>query len=143
MTLTYIDSNVWIYFFDSETPEHAAAEKATRGILQTDELILKTVTAVEVAHYLARRLNGPELKTRMSALMRLVETEIVGFDDVLLRGTIDLLAQYAARYGLGGRDAAILATMTAYKVDRIVTQDKVLKRVAADLGFSIVDPLLG
>jgi predicted nucleic acid-binding protein len=143
MTITYIDSNVWIYFFDSETPEHAAAEKATRGILQTDELILNTITAVEVAHYLARRLSGPELKTRMSALMRLVETEIVGFDDILLRETIDLLSQYTARYGLGGRDAAILATMTAYKVDRIVTQDKALKRVAVDLGFSVVDPLAG
>jgi len=143
MTLTYIDSNIWIYFFDSETPEHRAVADGMRSILLSDELILNTVTVVEVSHYLAKRLTGTELKRRMSALTRLVETNIISFDDVLLRGTIDLLAQHAAQTGLGGRDATILATMEAYDVDCIVTQDGVMKKVAADLGFTVIDPLSG
>jgi predicted nucleic acid-binding protein len=140
MTLTYIDSNAWIYFFDSETPEHAAASVKMREIIQTDELIINTLTAIEVAHYLSKRLTASELKRRMTALTRLTGTSLIAFDDALLGDTINILADYA-QLGLGGRDATILATMAAYDAERIVTQDKTLKRVAADLGFTVIDPL--
>jgi predicted nucleic acid-binding protein len=140
MTLTYVDSNAWIYFFDSETPEHEAVSEKMRVIIRTDELIINTITAVEVAHYLSKRLPGSELKKRMSALTHLTETNIISFDDALLGDTISLLADYA-QLGLGGRDATILATMTACDADCIVTQDKTLKRIAADLGFEVIDPL--
>jgi len=142
MTLTYIDSNIWIYFFDSVTPEHRGVAERMRDILLSDELILNTVTVVEVAHYLAKRLSGPELKRRTSAMTRLVGTTIISFDDALLRGAIDLLAQHT-QAGLGGRDATILATMAAYDADCIVTQNRVMKKVAVDLGFTVIDPLSG
>ncbi len=140
MTLTYIDSNIWIYFFDSETEEHEAVEKQMRTILASDELILNTITVIEVAHYLSRRLAGTELRRRISAMTRIVDSEIIGFDEDLLGKSVDLLAQYAPS-GLGGRDATILATMLSYGSDCIVTQDKILKKVSENLGLKVVNPL--
>jgi len=141
MTTTYVDSNIWIYFFDSETPEHEVVLDNTRRILQTDELVINTVTVIEVAHYLSRRLDGVELRTRMSAMLDLIGMEVTGFDEALLRESIEILSEYAASSNLSGRDAVVLATMKTYGVDRLVTQDKTLKGVASSLGFLVVDPV--
>jgi predicted nucleic acid-binding protein len=141
MTTTYVDSNIWIYFFDSETPEHEVVLDNTRRILQTDELVINTVTVIEVAHYLSRRLDGVELRTRMNAMLDLIGMEVTGFDEALLRESIEILSEYAASSNLSGRDAVVLATMKTYGVDRLVTQDKTLKGVASSLGFLVVDPV--
>jgi len=141
MTTTYVDSNIWIYFFDSETPEHGVVLDKTRRILQTDELVANTVTVMEVAHYLSKRLDGAELRTRMNAMLDLIGMEVTGFDEALLSESIEILSEYAASSNLGGRDAVILATMKACGVDRLVTQDKTLKGVASSLGFDVIDPV--
>jgi len=133
--LIYVDSNYWIYWFDSRFPEHEAASKVVEegvkeGILQSP------VTLMEVAHYF-RMLPKAQYDELMDALLTLSTLRVRDFDFELARLSVELLGRYA-KLGIGGRDAAIVATMMAEGVNKIATHDKAFRAIP---DLTVIDPI--
>ena len=131
-----VDSNIWAYYFDDQTPEHKYVVKPLEEALHTEEVAINTVIIIEVAHFLIKSL-GPilgkqKLKTFLSYAPIVAELTYV----VALK-TIDLLAEYS-HLGIGGRDAAILASMKQLGTVKIMTHDEAFKRIPS---IETADPI--
>ena len=46
------DANIWVYYFDTDLPEHSAVVDHVRDALRTQPLFTTTVLQMEVVHYL-------------------------------------------------------------------------------------------
>ncbi|WP_449463676.1 type II toxin-antitoxin system VapC family toxin [Tardisphaera miroshnichenkoae] len=130
-----MDSNYWIYWFDSRFPEHEAASKVVEEAVK-EGILQSPVTLMEVAHYF-RRLPKAQYDDLMGGLLSLSSLKVREFDFALARLSVELLGRYA-RLGMSGRDAAIIATMKAEGVNKIATHDKAFKAVPE---LTVIDPI--
>ena len=53
--LTFIDSNIWCYYFDRSAQEHDVVSESLELVLEGG-VAINTVVAMEVAHYLIKNL---------------------------------------------------------------------------------------
>lgn len=133
-----VDSNIWIYYLDATLPEHGKVKPALEAVIQTEEILTSTIIWMEVAHYLFKVSSLPraELSGRIKSMFRLSTMKIADFDkDTLNTGIETLEDKY--RYGIGGRDAAILATMKRYGVEKLMTHDRRFR----GLDVEVIDPV--
>ena len=121
-----IDSNIWAYYFDSDSPEHKFVVPEVRKALQEGTLI-NTVVAMEVAHFLVKNL-GPVLGKEKFDIFMGFPLEVDELDLELVKAAMNELCKYS-HLGVGGRDAALLASMQRKHVDKLMTHDEALKRV--------------
>jgi predicted nucleic acid-binding protein len=139
-----IDSMIWIYNCDIHAPEHKnvhlwlEGEKNRKGIIDLEELLVNTVIVMEVVHNLRRRARLPpepvyEYTLKMLTLRNMM---VAPLDRELLHISMHALEKYY-EYGIGGRDATVLATMLKWNVDTIVTHDINLLKIT---DFRRVDP---
>jgi len=91
---------------------------------------------MEVAHYF-RMLPKAQYDDLMDALLSLSTLRVRDFDFGLARLSVELLGRYA-KLGIGGRDAAIMATMMAEGVNKIATHDKAFRAVPE---LTVIDPI--
>ena len=133
-SLTFIDSNIWCYYFDRSAQEHYVVSESLEQILEGG-VAINTVVAMEVAHYLIKNL-GPLGKKKMDMFLS-CPMEIVDFDQSLARKSIEYLAKYS-QTGIGGRDATILASMQELGIHRLMTHDRAFKRIDF---IEVVDPI--
>lgn len=133
-----IDSNIWIYYLDATLPEHGKVKAALEATIHTEEILTSTIIWMEVAHYLFKVSSLPrtELSDRIKRLLRLSTMKIAGFDTDTLNTSIETLED-KYRHRIGGRDAAILATMKGYSVKKLMTHDKGFK----GLDVEVIDPV--
>ena len=140
-----IDSNVWIYYFDASLEEHRYVKKPLKEIIMGEEGILSnTIVIQEVAHYLVRHEPTTEFWEDISYITMLRSLELLDFGYDMVQNALKLLAKYWS-YGIGGRDAVLLATMVMEGVDEIMTHDRAFKRLESRFdeldGFSVIDPV--
>ncbi|MFA5862883.1 MAG: type II toxin-antitoxin system VapC family toxin [Candidatus Thermoplasmatota archaeon] len=132
-----VDSNVWAYFFDANTKEHARVKVALPRLLGESELLLPTVVQMEVVHYLVKRL-GPEAGPAVDTfLAQSAEVEALT-GGITVEAAHLLVAQHAS--GIGGRDACLLV-MAKRRDAAILTNDKTLARVAKSMGTVVTNPV--
>lgn len=133
-----IDSNIWIYYLDPTLQEHKKVKPALEDAIRSEEILTSTIIWMEVAHYLFKVSSLPreELSNRIKKLLRLSTMKIADFDRDALSESIDVLAE-RYRQKIGGRDAAILAAMQKYGVEKIMTHDKGFKGA----GVKVLDPV--
>ena len=55
-SLTFIDSNIWCYYFDRSSQEHETVSECLEQILDEGSVAINTVVAMEVAHYLIKNI---------------------------------------------------------------------------------------
>ena len=55
--MTFIDTNIWSYYFDARLPEHKHVRDPLNNVLKNREVAINTVIVMEVAHYLPRNLD--------------------------------------------------------------------------------------
>ena len=122
-----IDSNIWAYYFDEEASEHKLVVDDVDKALRSERIVINTVIIIEVAHFLIKNL-GPLLgRDKLNIFLRF-PFKIVDLNYELSLRALDLLAKYS-HLGIGGRDAAILATAEALGLNKIMTHDKASKRI--------------
>jgi len=139
-----IDSMILIYNCDVQAPEHKnvhlwlEGEKNREGIIDLEELLVNTVIVMEVVHNLRRRARLPPEPVYSYALkvLTLRNMTVAPLDRELLHISMHALERYY-KYGIGGRDATVLATMLKWDVDTIATHDENLLQI---IDFRRVDP---
>ena len=132
--MTFIDSNIWCYYFDRSAKEHDAVSKCLELILE-GRVAINTVVAMEVAHYRIKNLGN--LGKKKMDLFLSYPMEIVDFDQSLIRESIEYLAKYS-QTGIGGRDATILASMQELGIQSLMTHDRAFKRIEF---IEVIDPI--
>jgi predicted nucleic acid-binding protein len=125
LTLSYIDANYWIYWFDERLPEHEFVDQVMRKSIE-EGVVISTVTLMEVAHYF-RTLQPKILSERIKMITNLSTLSVIDFTSSIMQSSINLLSTYA-RIGLGSRDCVILATMKTVGSDILLTHDKAFKK---------------
>ena len=133
--MIFVDTNIWIYYFDERLPEHREVSDALEAEIGSGVLSTTTVL-MEVAHFF-RALPEEESWACMDCLKNLETMEIMAFDVEMLELAMAFLVEYADR-GIGGRDSTILAAMKISGVDRIMTHDVAFKRIPS---IKVVDPV--
>ncbi len=129
-----IDSQIWIYYWDLDAPEHKNVKsllngKKNDGILFNEEIILNAIIPIEVAHHLykiaknSKDLDKDTIEDLLLSLISSNNCQIIEIDAVLLVDVIHKMKNYSI-LGIGGRDTLILATMDRVKVLTIYTHDK-------------------
>ena len=119
--MSIIDSNIWAYYLDGESPEHESVVKTVEDLLSSGGIVVNTTIVMEVAHFLIKNLGPVEGAEKVGIFLRTPEV-IVDLDYDLTTRSIKLLARYSHR-GIGGRDATILATAERLGEKTIVTHD--------------------
>ena len=122
----YVDSNYWVYWMDSRQPEHRYVSRAMRAAIR-EGILLNLVSFLEVAHYF-RNLGESELQLRMDKLRNLTTLTLAELDSVTADEALRILGRHSS-VGIGGREAAVLATMRVRGVKRILTHDRDFKKV--------------
>jgi len=138
-----IDSNMWIYYFDESLEEYKHVKGPIKEIILSEEGILANTTVIqEVAHYLVRHESENEFWEDISYITRLRSLELVDFNYGMMQEALKLLSKYW-KYGVGGRDAVLLATMVMRDVNEIMTHDGAFKRLISKFdeieNFSVID----
>ena len=131
-----IDSNIWCYYFDDSSKEHASVSKAVESIVSQEEILINTVVIMEVSHFLIKNL-GPRIgKEKLNTFLNFPMT-IIDADLSLIKKSIDMLCDYSHE-GIGGRDATLLATLKQENTNKIMTHDKSFHNVD---WIKVIDPV--
>ncbi len=133
--MMFIDTNIWVYYFDERLPEHGEVTDALEAEISLG-VITTTTVLMEVAHFF-RGLTEAEFWTCMGYLENLETMKIMEFDMEMLELATEFLVEYADR-GIGGRDSTILAAMKLSNVDTIMTHDRAFRRIPS---IKVVDPV--
>ena len=138
-----VDAMIWVYNCDVRAPEyenvHSWLEgKDGKGVIDSEEILVNTVIVMEVVHNLRRRAQLPpelvyDYVLKMLALKNMTTAPL---DRNLLNASMHMFERYY-EYGIGGRDATILATMSRRHVDTIATNDKNMLQIT---DFRRIDP---
>lgn len=125
-----IDSQIWIYFIDPNSPENKQVTtylegNNDNGVLFNENIITNPVIPIEVAHTI---FGNPRLDIFLSfetitSIFHFENIEIKEIDQETLSDGLNILAKYRTK-GIGGRDALLMATMLKFNVSTIVTNDK-------------------
>jgi len=131
-----IDSNIWIYYFDSSSKEHKTIAAFLEKILVKETVVVNTVIILEIAHYLIKNL-GPIIgKKKMSTFFE-YPLIIVDLDYELTIDAINLFSEHS-HSGIGGRDASILATLKRKRIFKLITHDNAFKQID---WINVIDPI--
>ena len=130
-----IDSNIWAYYFDADTPEHKSVVADVRKALR-DGAMVNAVVVMEVAHYLIKNLGPIQGREKLDILLSF-PMKVDELNSDLIKESIDELCKYS-HLGIGGRDATLLASMRKNQVERILTHDEAFKRVP---DVKVIDPI--
>ena len=120
---------------DSRHPAHRHVLKTMETAVR-EGILLNLLSLLEVAHYF-RNLGETELLMRMDKLRNLTTLTLAELDAATANEALRILGRYSS-VGIGGRDAAVLATMRMHGVKRILTHDRDFRRVK---GISVVDSI--
>jgi predicted nucleic acid-binding protein len=139
--MLFIDSNIWCYYFDQRLSEHKKVKEIIREIIKSTEIVCNTIIVMEVSHYLVRHFDETTARKKIDFFINLQNMEIVDFNRQLMTEALECLIDHAYSYGLGGRDATIIATINLKSITKIVSHDDIFKRLASKLKFEVVDPV--
>lgn len=135
-----LDANIWVYYFDSELDDHERIAHHIDTILGREPLFLPAVVAMEVVHYLSNQIVRSE--PLVETFLHLDGTTTAPLTVADVRRASALLETHG-NTGIGGRDAAILATMQRHAVSTLWTHDGALVAVAESLDWlDVVDPVV-
>jgi uncharacterized protein len=122
-----IDTNIWAYFFDRDSPEHKNVAKAVEKALKTEKIAINTVIIMELAHYLVKNLGPVNGSEKLSSFLS-YPFVVLDLNYASTLEAVEMLKRYS-HLGIGGRDATILALMKEIGTKKIMTHDEALKKV--------------
>lgn len=137
-----IDSCMWDYYLDPTTREHGFVKEELERLIRTTEILTSTVIWMEVSHYLHKvsKLPREKLELRIRKFTKLSTMRVEEFDLELFYESLKVLSELWA-YGVGGRDATILAMMGRHGTREIFTHDRDFKELAKHGIVEVIDPI--
>lgn len=142
--LISIDSQIWIYYLDSNAIENSNVVKYLDGIdddgvLFQEKILINTIIPLEVAHNFFRNIEIDITKAYeiITSTFHLENMEISEITLTLMELALRIVAKNRIK-GIGGRDALILATMEQEQINTLLTHDKNLLEL---LNLRRVDPV--
>ncbi len=131
-----VDSNIWVYYFDENLPEHSSVVKFLDPLIKQGNIAISTIIMMEVIHYLFKRL-GPVVGSEKSHIFQLGYFETLEFTSKDLDELLDTFQQ-VSHHGLGGRDVTILVCMKKAGITKLITHDQDFKKIT---NIKINDPI--
>jgi predicted nucleic acid-binding protein len=122
-----IDTNIWAYYFDRDSPEHKSVVGPVEKALKSEQIAVNTIIIMGLAHFLVKNLGPVEGGEKLGLFLRFPFV-ISDFDYRDVLDSIEMLKRHS-HLGVGGRDATVLALMKGAGVKRIMTHDDALKKV--------------
>jgi predicted nucleic acid-binding protein len=110
-------------------------------IIKSEEIVCNTVVIMEVAHYIVRHFTAKIAHKKIEYFTNLENMKIVDFDRQVMTEALENLVEHAYTYGLGGRDATVIATLKLLNIRKILSHDEVFKRMSTRLKLEVVDPI--
>ena len=138
--MLFVDSNMWCYYFDTRLPEHLQVRDTMREIIKSQEIACNTFIVMEVAHYLVRNFTEKVARKKIETFVNLINLNIADFNRQACNESVETLLAYAYDEGLGGRDAAVIASMKLQNIEKIVSHDAIFRRLAKKLELEVIDP---
>ncbi len=135
-SIVFIDSNYWIYLFDSTCKEHKYIADHFKKLYDTTSLAINTVIMVEVMHYLVKRL-GPTVAKEKWQLFSSIDFVVGNLEFEYLDSIFEVLSKFS-HTGIGGRDATILSFMENHGITQLCTHDKTFTKIP---DIEIIDPI--
>lgn len=134
-----LDANIWVYYFDTDLPEHESVIEPVSDLVVNRPLFTTTVLQMEVIHYLCNQLaDSPAIVDRFLSIEDLLVADLTQRD---VATAADLLHDNA-NVGIGGRDATVLASIRRHDVSSLWTHDTELKRLGERLDWlTVFDPV--
>jgi predicted nucleic acid-binding protein len=127
LAILIIDTNIWAYYFDRDSPEHKAVVGPVEKALKSEQIAINTIIIMELAHFLVKNLGPVDGGERLGLFLRF-PLVISDFDYRSALDSIEMLKRHS-HFGVGGRDATVLALMKRAGVKKIMTHDDALKKV--------------
>jgi len=132
----FVDSNIFCYYLNADSEHHEVVASSLEERIEQQDLHTSVVVLMEVSHFLVNHLGPVKGTERMEDLLT-VSLTVHDFDYARLTTGVDQLARHAPQ-GIGGRDAAILATMREDGITTILTHDRAFRAVDE---IEVVDPV--
>ena len=130
-----IDTMLWIYNIDVNAREHKNVRlwfegKRGKGVIETEVMLINTVIAMELVHNLRRvaKLAAEHVYDYIFRILTLKNIVLDPLDPAALSEAISTFEEYF-QYGIGGRDATVLASMRRHRATTLATHDKNLLSV--------------
>ena len=139
--MIFLDSNMWCYYCDRRLPKHEYVREPIREIIKTEEIACNTIIIMEVAHYLVRHFPAKTARKKIECFVNLRNMKIVDFNKQIMMEALENLIEHAYTYGLGGRDATVIATLKSLHIKKILSHDNIFKRLATKLAIEVIDPI--
>jgi predicted nucleic acid-binding protein len=130
-----VDSNIWVYYFDENLPEHSTVVKFLDPLIKQENIATSTIILMEVIHYLFKRL-GPVVGAEKGHIFQLGYFETLEFTSKDLDEFLDKF-QKVSHHGSGGRDVTILVCMKKAGISKLVTHDQDFKKIT---DIEVIDP---
>ena len=126
-TILIIDTNIWAYYFDQDSPEHKLVVGPIEKALKSEQIAVNTIIIMELAHFLIKNLGPVDGGEKLGLFLRfpLVISDF-GYRNAL--DAVEMLKRYS-HLGVGGRDATLLALMSGAGIKMIMTHDEAIKKV--------------
>ena len=127
MAILIIDTNIWAYYFDQDSPEHRSVVGPVEKALKSEQIAINTIIIIELAHFLIKNLGPVDGGEKLGLFLRF-PLVVSDFDYRSALDSAEMLKRYS-HLGGGGRDATVLALMNSARVRKIMTHDEALKKV--------------
>ncbi|MHA1414035.1 MAG: type II toxin-antitoxin system VapC family toxin [Promethearchaeota archaeon] len=129
-----VDSNIIVYALNKDLPEHLPCKELLINIVNGNELVsIPSIVFMESFYALVKAFNfkETEVKKRLTAIIDSVNINVLDIST----SSILLAFEIAEKYGTGGRDSLIAASLLENKIQEIYSHDsdfdkiKLIKRI--------------
>jgi predicted nucleic acid-binding protein len=127
LTILIVDTNIWAYYFDQDSPEHKSVVGRVEKALKSEQIAVNTMIIMELAHFLIKNLGPVDGGEKLGLFLRF-PLVINDFEYQSALDSVEMLKRYS-HLGVGGRDATILALMSRTGMKKIMTHDEALKKI--------------
>jgi len=129
-----VDSNIIVYALNKDLPEHPPCKELLINIINGNELVsIPSIVFMESFYALVKAFNfkETEVKKRLTAIIDSVNINVLDIST----SSILLAFEITEKYGTGGRDSLIAASLLENKIQEIYSHDsdfdkiKLIKRI--------------
>lgn len=127
MDTVVIDSMLWIYYYDPNAPENPSVTAwfDNHVVDSISQIVINPIIPMEVMHNFGKhaQLSNTLVYNLTMAMLALKKVKVVDLDLEFFETSLDTYTKYR-KYGIGGRDASVIALLENSHAKVIATHDK-------------------
>jgi len=117
-----IDSNILVYAFNKDLPEHLPCKELLINIINGKELVsIPSIVFMECFHALVKAFKYKEVEVK-KRLIAIIDSKNINVLDIST-SSILFAFEIAEKYQTGGRDSLIAASLLENKIQEIFSHD--------------------